>query len=101
MSTERKNTILNAAGDSALRAAISHVQRSGGFEVVEAADGAEALRLARQQPDLILLDVTLPDMDGFEVCRQLKADPATSAIPIVCLSAAHPEGAAPIRGPAG
>lgn len=64
------------------------------YETVQAANGAEALRLAREvRPDLILLDVQLPDTDGIEVCRRLKADPATRGIPVVMISAAG-EGAA-------
>src|SRR5258708_10209026 len=58
------------------------------FDVLTAYDGAAALRLcAAEQPDLVLLDVMMPEMDGFEVCRQLKADPATSHIPVVMVTA--------------
>jgi two-component system cell cycle response regulator len=58
------------------------------FDVLTAADGASALRLcAAELPDLVLLDVMMPQMDGFEVCRRLKADPATSHIPVVMVSA--------------
>jgi two-component system, cell cycle response regulator len=54
------------------------------FDVLTAANGADALLLAEaQQPDLILLDVMMPQMDGFEVCRRLKTDAVTSAIPVV------------------
>lgn len=53
------------------------------FHVLEAANGQQALDAARRQPDLILLDIRLPDMDGFEVCRRLKADPETSNIPVI------------------
>ncbi len=57
-------------------------------EVIVATSGARALELCRsQQPDLILLDVVMPEMDGFEVCQQLKADPATRAIPILFVTA--------------
>lgn len=59
-----------------------------GHEVTEAADGATALRLvAEGAPDLILLDVNMPGMDGFEVCRRLKADPKTVSIPVLLVTA--------------
>lgn len=59
-----------------------------GHEVVIAADAGEALQLiARSPPGLILMDIQLPGMDGLELTRQLKADPATAAIPIVALTA--------------
>lgn len=59
-----------------------------GHEVVEAADGASALAsVAERQPDLILLDVQMPGMDGFEVCRRLKASPATAAVPVLLVTA--------------
>ena len=59
-----------------------------GHEVVCAADGAEGLELARREaPTLILMDMTLPILDGWEATRRLKADPATSAILIIALTA--------------
>ena len=59
-----------------------------GHEVVEAADGAEALqRVAEAAPDVVLLDVGMPGMDGFEVCRRIKADPASAAIPVLLVTA--------------
>ena len=59
-----------------------------GYEILTAADGEEALAAARDyQPDLILLDVMMPKMDGIEVCRQLKADPAAPFIPVVMVTA--------------
>ena len=64
------------------------LERDGGFEVVTAQDGAEGLRLAvGQPPDLVLLDVNLPGMDGFDVCRHLRRDPATAATPVIMLTA--------------
>lgn len=58
------------------------------FEILEAGDGTEALRLAREaEPDLILLDVMMPEKDGYEVCAELKADPNTVQIPVIFLSA--------------
>lgn len=62
--------------------------KNAGFEVTTADDGAEALKRARDLvPDLILLDVMLPEMDGLEVCRMLRRDPATRQIPIMMLTA--------------
>jgi len=59
------------------------------YKVKVAAGGVRALKIARSEapPDLILLDIMMPDMDGYEVCRQLKADPATSSIPVIFLTA--------------
>ncbi|MDB6118882.1 MAG: hybrid sensor histidine kinase/response regulator [Verrucomicrobiaceae bacterium] len=60
-----------------------------GYEVVLASSGEQALkRLAARTPDLILLDVLMPEMDGLEVCRQIKADPRHEEVPIIFLSAA-------------
>jgi two-component system phosphate regulon response regulator PhoB len=57
--------------------------------VMEAADGATALRLAEEfEPELIFLDVNLPDMSGLEVCRRLRRQPRQKGVPIVMLSAA-------------
>ncbi len=57
------------------------------YEIFEAADGEEALGLTYQhRPHLVLLDVMMPKLSGFDVCRRLKEDPATAAIPIVMLT---------------
>ena len=59
-----------------------------GFEVILALDGGEALVVAgREQPDLILMDMSLPVLDGWEAARRLKADAATRAIPVIALTA--------------
>jgi two-component system, sensor histidine kinase len=76
-------TILNVNDDDPNREGFTRVLRRAGFRVREAADGAEALRLAALDPDLVFLDVQMPGLDGFEVCRRLKADPATAAIPVL------------------
>ena len=58
------------------------------YEVVEAADGEGAMAAAkRDRPDVILLDILMPEMDGFEVCRRLKGSPETRSIPVVFLTA--------------
>ena len=65
-----------------------------GYEVLTAADGAEALDVARsEQPDLILLDVMLPKLDGYRVCRLLKFDQRYREIPIIMLTAKTEEQA--------
>jgi two-component system alkaline phosphatase synthesis response regulator PhoP len=62
-----------------------------GFTVVTAHNGAEALVKAAALPDLVLLDVMMPEPDGFETCRRLKADPRTAGIPVVFLTARSAE----------
>lgn len=59
-----------------------------GHDVVAVSSGPEALEaLAEQDVDLVLLDVMLPDLDGFEVCRQIKASPKTKSLPVIMLTA--------------
>jgi PAS domain S-box-containing protein len=80
--------ILNVDGDKPNRYASSRLLRMAGYDVIEAASAQEALRLAvTESPDLVILDVNLPDLHGFETCCRLKADPATRDIPIMHLSA--------------
>ncbi len=65
------------------------ILRSRGYTVLTAPDGPTALEVAaRQRPALVLLDIMMPGMDGFEVCRRLKADPGLKAIPVIILTAA-------------
>ena len=67
---------------------LAHVQEIPQVTVSSAADGSDALEaVAREHPDLILLDIMMPKMSGFEVCRRLKADPATQDIPIIMVTA--------------
>jgi len=80
--------IMLADDDQTIRLLVNATLRSDAYELIEASDGEEALTLARQElPDLILLDVTMPKVDGFEVCRRLKADPKTKDIRIIMLTA--------------
>ena len=70
------------------RDAISRLLARRGFTVLTAEDGEEGVRVCREaMPDLVLMDLGLPGMDGFEATRQLKADPLTAHIPIVALTA--------------
>ena len=62
--------------------------KKAGFTVITAGNGLEALeRVAEAKPDVILLDWMMPEMDGFETCKRLKADPLTQAIPVIFLTA--------------
>jgi CheY-like chemotaxis protein len=64
------------------------VLRHLGYNVLEAQDGVQAVELARSaRPDLILMDISIPRMDGWEATRLLRGDPRTSAIPIIALTA--------------
>lgn len=81
-------TILIADDEDALRALVRVTLDSGRFQIVEAVDGIEALRLARQHhPDLLFLDWAMPGLSGLEVCRRLRADPETKHLTIVMLTA--------------
>jgi PAS domain S-box-containing protein len=80
--------VLNVDDYDPGRYARSQVLRAAGFTVHEASSGADALRLTvAEKPDLVILDVNLPDISGLEVCRRLKADPATARVPVLHLSA--------------
>lgn len=81
-------TILVADDDAAYRRLLTELLCVNGFEVVAAEDGENALaEFARRQPDLVLLDVDMPCMNGFEVCRRLKQQPETRLIPVVLVTA--------------
>jgi len=81
-------TILIVDDNDVNRQVLVGILRKEGYELLQAADGEHAVALAKQaRPDLALLDIMMPVMDGYEVCRQLKIDPHTVDIPIIFLSA--------------
>lgn len=86
---DRKTVLLvddNSTHQYSLR---RHLERSG-FNVLQAHTGSEALELTSTHlPDVVLLDINLPDMTGFQICEKLKADPSTEPIPIIFHSATH------------
>ncbi len=86
MSQRPETRILLVDDDPVKRYTISKTLSRADFTVSEAESGREALRLVTSLPDLVILDVKLPDIDGFEVCRQIKSDPATAAIPVLHIS---------------
>ena len=89
--------VLLVDDDEAKRYLMSTWLRRAGHTVIEAGTGREALEQARSA-DLVLLDVNLPDMIGYDVCRQIKADPATAAIPVIQISATAVQVADRARG---
>jgi CheY-like chemotaxis protein len=74
-----------------IRLTLRLILERAGHTVTEAADGTQALQLVCEMPDVVLLDIRLPDIDGIEVLRLLKSDPAVASIPVVCVSA-HSSG---------
>ncbi len=71
---------------------VSYALAANGFEVLEAADGLSAISTALSElPDLILMDVSMPALNGYEACERLQADPRTADIPVVMLSAKSQE----------
>lgn len=80
--------ILVAEDERDIRELIAFTLRFAGFDVVLATNGAEAVEMAEASPpDLIILDVRMPKMSGYEACRRLKENPHTSSVPVVFLSA--------------
>ncbi|MBD2563413.1 MULTISPECIES: hybrid sensor histidine kinase/response regulator [Nostoc] len=86
--SEPRVIILHVDDNEANRYVVTRILQNAGFTVVEAATGAAGLKAAAEhQPALVILDVKLPDISGFEVCRQIKANPETAFIPVLHLSA--------------
>lgn len=80
--------ILIADDERDIRDLVAFTLRFAGHEVVATSNGEEALQVAKAEfPDLILLDVRMPRLSGYDACRQLKETPSTRAIPVVFLSA--------------
>ncbi len=91
--------ILNVDDDEAGRYAISRELKRAGYDVIEAPTGGEAMRLIREKsPELILLDVGLPDTNGFEVCRSIRENPDTASLPVLLLSASCRDSHSKVTG---
>jgi DNA-binding response OmpR family regulator len=95
--SERPVTVVVVDEAQDRRALLAVQLRAEGFQVKEAATGAEALTLATTQPSLMILDVDLPDIDGFEVCRRLKSESRTAGITVLQVSATHPDAGHRVR----
>lgn len=88
MKNSNQTLVLTVDDDPDNRKLIERFLSSAGYRVLSAEDGSSALTLVREAPpDLILLDVTMPGMDGYQVCAELQADPRHSLIPVIFLTA--------------
>jgi two-component system alkaline phosphatase synthesis response regulator PhoP len=88
----KREKILVVEDESDLRELMTYNLTREGYRVVTAENGAEGLRKARKEaPDLLLLDLMLPDLDGIEICRRLKKDPLTASLPIIMVTAKSEE----------
>ena len=81
--------VLVVDDDATIRRLLQITLETEGFSVTTAGDGVEGLRKAQEEPrpDLVLLDIMMPGMDGLQVCHTLKNDPSTQKLPVVLLSA--------------
>jgi CheY-like chemotaxis protein len=82
-----KRRILVADDNRTLVQLVSEILRHEGYAVLTAFDGLEALRKVRlERPDLVIMDIDMPKMDGYEACRVLQSSPATASIPVLMLT---------------
>jgi signal transduction histidine kinase len=98
MTDPSRLTILSVDDNDAIRYSVVRYLREAGYRVIEACNGEQALEQAKNNPALITLDVNLPDIDGYEICRRLKESPATREIPVLHISASFVESADRVRG---
>ena len=96
---KRKPLILNIDDNEAGRYVMCKQLRQAEFDVAEAGAGEAGLQMAATHvPDLILLDVRLPDIDGFEVCRRIRDNPAIAGIPVIQMSASYVDTSSRVKG---
>ena len=82
-----RKVILNVEDNEANRKIVRYLFTSKGYKVIEAMDGEEGVRMAEQErPDIILMDVQLPKIDGYEAARRIKANPDLRDIPIIAVT---------------
>ena len=85
--TAAAGTVLVVDDDSAISDLINMVLSRDGYRIFIAGNGQEGIKMAREvQPNLVLMDITMPDMDGYEATRQMKSDPKLQNIPVIFLT---------------
>jgi CheY-like chemotaxis protein len=97
MTHQSPAVLLNVDDNDVARYARGRLLRHAGFSVRDAASGSSALEAMAERPDLVVLDVGLPDMSGFDVCRRIKSDRALAAIPVLQVSATFVKGTDRVR----
>jgi signal transduction histidine kinase len=98
MAAVEKSNLLVVDDNEVSRYSRCRILRQAGFDVVEAASGSETLRAVETtKPRLVLLDVNLPDINGWEVCRRIKADPATASVLVLQISATYVQQSDTVR----
>ena len=90
--------ILAIEDDRDTREMYARMLRDEGHDAILAADGVEGLQLLDPKPDLVILDLTLPGMDGYDILRTMKSDPTLSDIPILVVSASRFDRPADVNG---
>jgi signal transduction histidine kinase/DNA-binding response OmpR family regulator len=98
MESGHREIILNVDDDEIKRYSVTKVLERAGYEVWEAGTGREALKKAADHPDLMVLDINLPDLNGFEVCRKIKSDPKTSSLLVLHLTASYYDSSHKVYG---
>lgn len=87
---ERRRTVLVADDSREVLEAAESVLREGGYHVITAADGAETLKVVRQEhPDLVVLDLLMPKMTGFDVLREIRQDARVEGTPVLVMSGVY------------
>ena len=87
-----QKTVLAVDDDKDILALVTYALRSEGYRVLSARDGSQALKMVREHaPDLIVMDVMMPEISGFAVLREIKEDQATQEIPVIMLTAKDEE----------
>ena len=99
--SELKGSVLVVDDTDDGRSLLACVLNTAGYRTIEAASGTEALSLMDERPDVVVLDVHLPDIDGFEVCRRIKADARMATTPVVQVSAVFSQTEDRVRGLSG
>lgn len=88
MAPRTKRVVLVIEDDAPLRRMITRFLGAAGYDICEAADGAAGLAMAREQrPDLVLLDLMMPGLDGWQVLQRLKGEAETAGLPVIVLTA--------------